>query len=44
MAENYMAKIQAQNRIIIPNLYMETLKLKVGDKVRINIEKIEKVK
>jgi len=40
MTETFIAKIQAQGRIVIPILYMETLKVKEGDKVRVSIEKV----
>ncbi len=41
MTETFIAKIQAQNRIVIPILYVEALKVREGDKVRISIEKVK---
>lgn len=41
MSETFIVKIQAQNRILIPKIILETAKLKRGDKVRIVIEKVK---
>lgn len=41
MQETFLVKIQAQNRILIPKIVLETSKLKEGDKVRIIIEKVK---
>ncbi len=35
-----IAKMQALNRIAIPKDYVEVLKLKEGDKVRVTVEKV----
>jgi len=41
MPETFIAKIQAKNRVVIPILTAEVLKLKQGDKIRVTIEKIK---
>ena len=38
--ETFIVKMQEQNRIAIPKQYIEILKLKKDDKVRIIIEKV----
>lgn len=41
MPETFIAKFQKQKRIAIPQNYVELLKLKAGDKLRITIEKVK---
>lgn len=41
MTETFIAEVQAQNRIAIPLLVFELMKLNQGDKVRIEIEKVK---
>jgi bifunctional DNA-binding transcriptional regulator/antitoxin component of YhaV-PrlF toxin-antitoxin module len=38
--ETFTVKLQAQNRIVIPQANAEILKLKQGDKLRVKIEKV----
>ena len=40
MTETFICKLQAKNRVAIPVAYVETMKLKQGDKVRVSIEKV----
>jgi hypothetical protein len=40
--ETFIARIQAKNRIVIPVLVMEVLNAGWGDKVKVNIEKVNR--
>ena len=41
MTETFIVKMQAQNRIAVPIEYVEVMKLKEGDKVRVILEKVK---
>lgn len=38
--EEFVVKLQKQNRIVIPQAQAELMKLKQGDKLRVKIEKV----
>ncbi len=38
--DTFITKLQEQNRIAVPLAYVETLRLRKGDKVRVSIERV----
>lgn len=40
--ESFIVKVLEANRITIPQEYIEVLKLKKGDKVRVSVERVKR--
>jgi hypothetical protein len=40
MTETFIAKVVGENRISIPQLVIDTMKIEKGQKVRVTIEKV----
>ena len=41
MGETFIVRVQEQNRLVIPKVIYDIMKLKRGDRIRISIEKVK---